>query len=210
MTEVSFSTGSFRLAQADTPAPDAATTHPVEETHAGTAAEGGAHKGEFPPFAPQYFLAQIIWLAIAFGALYYILSRYALPRIGGILAERQGRLDADFGEAQRLRGESDVAMRAYEEALTSARSSAQRIAGETRDAVAREADARRKTLEGDLAGKLAEAEAQIAATKHSALGNVRSIASEAAGEIVARLTGIVPSQGELEQAVDAALGKAAA
>lgn len=210
MTEVSFSTGSFRLAQAETPAPGVATTHPVEETHAGTAAEGGGHKGEFPPFAPQYFLAQVVWLAIAFGALYYILSRYALPRIGGILSERQGRIDADLGEAQRLRGESDAAMKAYEEALTSARASAQRIAGETRDAVARSSDAERKTLEDELAGKLAEAEARIAATKQSALGNVRGIAAEAAGEIVVRLTGISPAQGELEQAVDAALGKAAA
>lgn len=227
MTQLSFSTGSFRLAQAETPAQVAPST-PTEphgaaavdghaaasgaETHAGTTADGGAggHRAEFPPFAPQYFLGQIIWLAITFGALYYILSRYALPRVGAILADRTGRIDADLGEAHRLRGESDAAMTAYEEALTSARARAQSIAGETRDAVAREADTRRKALEQALADKLGTAEAQIAATKTAAMSNVRGIASDTASEIVKHLIGVAPAVQDVEQAVDAALRRAAA
>src|SRR3546814_4143725 len=44
----------------------------------------------------------------------------------------------------------------------------------------------RKQIENDLAARLAEAEAQIAATKQHALGNVRGIALDAAGAIVAQ------------------------
>lgn len=215
MTLTRMSDGVFQLAQADTAAPaqgTAADPHasapgaPAGETHAGTVADGQAgHRAEFPPFAPQYFLAQVLWLAIAFGAMYYILSRYALPRIGGILAERQGRIDADLGEAHRLKAESDAAIAAYEKALSDARNDAQKKASGAREAAARESDAKRKALEAALSERIAAAEAQIAQTKTAALGNVRGIASDAATTIVQHLTGILPAPAEVEQAVDAAL-----
>ena len=53
--------------------------------------------------------------------------------------------------------------------------------------------------------KLAAAEGTIAATKTTAMANVRGIAEEAAGAIVARLTGTVPPQAVVAAAVDAAI-----
>jgi F-type H+-transporting ATPase subunit b len=204
--------GSFQLAQADhasplqgTPAdPHAPDSHGADATHAGTAAEGG-HGGAFPPFSPEHYASQLIWLAITFGALYFILSRYALPRIAAILAERQARIDTDLGEAQRLKAESDAAIAAYEQSLAEARARAQRIASETREGIAREADANRKQIEGQLAAKLAEAETQIAATKTQALGNVRGIATDATAQIVSHLTGISPAPADVDSAVSAAM-----
>lgn len=201
--------GGFVLAQADhasPPAAGAADPH-AADTHAGTEAAGGHGDGHgaFPPFAPEHFAAQLLWLAITFGALYYILSRVALPRIAEILEVRQGRIAADLAEAQRLKDESEAAIAAYEKALAEARSRAQGIAGETRDAVARETDERRKALEAELAQKLTAAEAQIASTKTAALGNVRGIAVDAAHAIVERLTGSPPTPAEVEQAVDSTL-----
>ena len=66
-------------------------------------------------------------------------------------------------------------------------------------------DAERRALEEKLAGKLAEAEKQIAATRTAAMGNVKSIAADAAGAIVQRLTGTTPDAGTLAKAVDASL-----
>ncbi len=39
------------------------------------------HTGAFPPFETSGFLAQLIWLALAFGLLYYLMDKVALPRI---------------------------------------------------------------------------------------------------------------------------------
>jgi F-type H+-transporting ATPase subunit b len=200
--------GGFVLAQADHASPAATAADPhAADTHAGTGAAGGHGDGHgaFPPFAPEHFAAQLLWLAITFGALYFILSRVALPRIAEILEVRQGRIAADLAEAQRLKDESEAAIAAYEKALAEARRRAQAIAGETRDAVARETAERRKTLEAELAEKLAAAEAQIASTKTAALGNVRGIAVDAAHAIVERLTGSPATPAEVEQAVDSTL-----
>jgi Plant ATP synthase F0 len=45
----------------------------------------------FPPFARDTFASQLVWLAISFVALYLLMARLALPRIGSIFAARQGR-----------------------------------------------------------------------------------------------------------------------
>ena len=46
-----------------------------------TGAEGG-HKAPFPPFQKDTFASQLVSLLIAFVALYLIVSRIALPRVG--------------------------------------------------------------------------------------------------------------------------------
>lgn len=183
----------------------------AETTHAGTEVPAGEHhaSGAFPPFASDTFLSQIIWLAIAFGLLYLLMSRIALPRVAVILETRGERIAADLRAAQRMKAESDASAEAHEASLAEARSRAHAIATETRDAVTREMDAQRKTVEVDLSARLAKAESEIAETKTAALTNVRSIASEAASAIVEQITGRAPATGVVAAAIDAALASEA-
>jgi F-type H+-transporting ATPase subunit b len=169
-----------------------------------TEADGG-HKAPFPPFEKDTFASQLVSLAIAFVALYLIVSRIALPRVGGLLDERQKAIEGDLAEAQKLKDASDAALKAYESELAAARSRAQAIGAETREKLNAAADAERKTLEQRLAVKLAGAEKTIAATRKTAMSNVRGIATEAAAAIVQRLAGLVPDGKSVESAVDASL-----
>ena len=82
---------------------------------------------------------------------------------------------------------------------------AQAISAETRDKLNAAAEVERKSLEDKLATKLAEAEKTIAATRATAMSNVRGIAADAAGAIVQRLTGAVPDSKAVSSAVDASL-----
>ena len=177
-------------------------------TSAHTEAPAAGHKGAFPPFERETFASQIVWFAICFVALYLLMSKLALPRIGDILAQRRGRIDEDLGAARQLRENSDAELAAYEKALADARTRAQTIANETRDKLNAEADQVRKRLEGELNTKLHGAEQQIAATKQAALANVRGIAIEATAAIVDRLIGVQPARTTVETAVDAARTKA--
>jgi F-type H+-transporting ATPase subunit b len=184
---------------------------PVAESHgdakgatAHTEAEGG-HKAPFPPFQKDTFASQLVSLLIAFVALYLIVSKIALPRVGSLLDERQNKIEGDLAGAQTLRDESDAALKAYESELAAARSRAQAISTETREKLNAASEAERKTLEGRLSVKLAEAEKTIAATREAAMSNVRSIASDAAIAIVQRLTGLAPDRRSVNKAVDASL-----
>jgi F-type H+-transporting ATPase subunit b len=169
-----------------------------------TEADGG-HKAPFPPFEKSTFASQLVSLLIAFAALYLIVSRIALPRVGSLLDERQNAIDGDLAAAQKLKDESDSALKAYESELAAARSRAQAISAETREKLNAASEAERKTLEERLSLKLAEAEKTIASTRETAMGNVRGIAADAAAAIVQRLTGVLPDGPLLERAVDASL-----
>ena len=169
-----------------------------------TEADGG-HKAPFPPFQKDTFASQLVSLLVAFVALYLIVSRIALPRVGSLLDERQNKIEGDLAAAQKLKDESDAALKAYESELASARSRAQAIGAETREKLNAASEAERKKLEEQLSVKLAEAEKTIAATREAAMSNVRSIAAEAAAAIVQRLTGVLPDGKTTERAVDASM-----
>jgi F-type H+-transporting ATPase subunit b len=175
----------------------------AENTTAHTEADGG--EGGFPPFDSSTFASQLVSLAIAFVALYLIVSRIALPRVGSVLDARQGTIEGDLAEAQKLKDASDAALKAYESELAAARSRAQAIGAETREKLNAAAQAERKTLEQRLTLKLADAEKAIAATRSAAMSNVRGIAADAAAAIVRRLTGLAPDGKAVNAAVDASL-----
>lgn len=162
-----------------------------------------AHSGAFPPFESSGFLAQLIWLALAFGLLYYLMDKIALPRIQGILHDRAERLRADLDQAQAMKTEADAAGVAFETALRGAQGKAREIAQATRNDLAAEAETRRKALEAELNTKLAASEATIRSRTQEAMGNVRGIAGETAAAIVERLTGHAPDGASLDRALDA-------
>ncbi len=165
----------------------------------------GGPKGAFPPFNKETFASQLVWLAITFVILYLLISRVAIPRIGGILAARTQRIEGDFAAAQRMKEESEAALAAYEKSLAEARNRAQAIGAEIRDRLHAEGEERRKALEAKLNTELAEAEKQIATTKSAAMTNVRTIAVDAAAAIVQRLIGKAPPPAAVTSAVDEAL-----
>jgi F-type H+-transporting ATPase subunit b len=168
-----------------------AVENAIGETHATTAAAGGEEHALFPPFDASSFAGQLIWLAITFGFLYVLMSRAALPRIGGILEQRRVRIEGDLREADRLRQETDRAIASYEAALAEARQRAHGIAEETRQSIKADIEGKRSGVEAELAQKLSTAEASIAASKTTSLGNVDAIAAEIAQTLVGQLTGEV-------------------
>jgi len=159
------------------------------------------HGKGFPPFDAHTFPSQLLWLALTFIALYLLMSRVALPRVGSILEDRRKHIEGDLAEANRLKGESDAAIAAHEKALAEARGRAQALANETREKAAAAAETRRKEVDAQLGTRIADAEKSIAATRSAAMANVHGIASDTAGAIVERLTGIAPASRDVAEAV---------
>ena len=73
--------------------------------------EADAHGRAFPPFQKDTFASQLVSLLIAFVALYLIVSKIALPRVGSVLDERQNTMEGDLTEAQKLKDASDAALK---------------------------------------------------------------------------------------------------
>jgi F-type H+-transporting ATPase subunit b len=176
----------------------------AESTSAHTEVPSGGHE-QFPPFRRDTLASQLFWFAITFVALYVFMAKIGLPHVGGIIQERHGRIASDLAAANRYKADADAAIAAYEKALSEARTRAQIIAGETHHRLNAEAEQTRKALEERLNAKLVDAETAIAATKTRAMVSVRAIAVDAAATIVARLTGVSPTEKVVADAVDGAL-----
>lgn len=156
--------------------------------------EVGAHAGSgaepaFPPFDPHTFASTIFWLIITFGALYFALARYALPRVQSILRTRSDNIHANLAAARTMRKEAEDAAAAYEKTLGEAKARSQALAHESREKVKLEQQAKRQSLEAELDQKLAAAEVRIAETKASAMSNVGQIAREATAAIIQHVSG---------------------
>jgi F-type H+-transporting ATPase subunit b len=183
-----------------------AETNTAPGHNAATGAHTEVHgKASFPPFEKENFPSQLVSFGVAFVLLYVIVSRLALPRVGSVIAARQNAIDSDLAAAAKLKDESNSALAAYEADLASARAKAQTIGSEIREKLHAEADAERKSLEERLTAQLATAEKTIATTRQTAMGNVHSIAADAASAIVQRLTGATPDGAALDSAVGASL-----
>jgi len=176
------------------------------DVQTGTEAPGGAHSS-FPPFDPSHFAPQLVWLTLTFAALYYIMSRKALPRIADVLEERANRIKRDIDAAERLKGETDKALSSYEQALADAKSRASTIAKDTRAELTATVDKEKAAADAQMNAKIADAEARIAASKNKALASVNDIAMGTAAAVVAKLIGHEPSADELRKALAPAAGE---
>ena len=162
-----------------------------QETHETVGATGGEahHEGGFPPFQQENFAPQIVWLIGIFGILYLLMSRVALPRVGGILENRETKIASDLEASREMQAKAQAAARANEENIRLRREEAQAIGRDAQQKIANEAATQRTRAETEAAEKIRAAEARISAAKTQALGNVEQIAIDAAASIIEKLSG---------------------
>jgi F-type H+-transporting ATPase subunit b len=174
----------------------------ADKVTAGTAVPEGVGPGKiFPPLDPTTFAPQLFWLALTFGLLYLLLKRFALPRVGEVMEERQERIDRDLAKAEALKAETEQALATYERAIGEARARANAIAKEVQARLAAEVDAERARLDAQVAELVADAETRIAHERSRAMVGVGDIAGETAGAIVAKLIGKEASPDEVKRAL---------
>jgi len=154
-----------------------------------------------PQLDAYWYASQIFWLLVMFSLLYWLLSRRALPRVAEILEARQDRIAADLDQAQRLRGEAEEAMAAYEERMARAREEAHHLVAETQARLQAEAAERHAELDAELAGRLRAAEAEIAEARQAALKELEETAAVAAQAAAERLVGLKVTKRAAEAAL---------
>ena len=155
-----------------------------------------------PQLCGDWYANQIFWLLLALAAIYFILVRVALPRLGGVLAERSGTVSNDLAAAEALKLDAAEAEKAYEKALADARGEAQRIADEARAEIKGELDQAIAKADARIAERTAESEAQIAEIRDGARASVADVARDVTGDIVRALGGTA-DDATVQAAVDA-------
>ena len=175
------------------------------ELHATTETTGQANLEHAETGMPQLdfgvFPNLIFWLVVALFALYFVLSRVAIPRIGTVLAERNDAIANDIEMAAVLKRRAEEAEAAYNAALARARDEAHRIAAETRAGIDKELASLMAKADADIAGKTAESEKRIGEIRDSGAKSVVGGARDTAAALVEALL----AGGAAPAAIEAAL-----
>ncbi len=190
------------------PAAEPSTTeHGSDELHTSIEHAGDAHgaKPGLPQLDTTTFASQLFWLLISFAVLYFVISRIAAPKIGGVIADRAGRIRGDLDAAAKAKRDSEAAIAGYDKALADARAKALKSSDEIRNTVNAEINAKNDQASKQLAADTAKAEALIAERHKAAMARVGDVARETAADIVQKLSGEAANAGDLDAAVNAAL-----
>lgn len=157
-------------------------------------------------FANPLTFAQIVWMAVIMVILYFIMARWALPRLGGVLADRRKRITDDLEAARQARSDADKAVADLNVAIRNAREEGQAQIAEAVNKAKEQARQEAETVNAKLEAELQRAEAEIDAARQSAIASLTPVAEEVAGSLVERLTGRAPDRDSVRRALETAAG----
>jgi F-type H+-transporting ATPase subunit b len=148
----------------------------------------------------ETYASQIFWILVFFGFIFFVIGRGMVPKVMQTVEVRDKRIADDLIAAEAARKAADAEEEAWRVQASNQRAEAQALIAKAKAEAAKATEARLAQAGAVIDKRLAEADERIAQARTGALGEIESVASEAAGDIVARLAGIT---------VDAAAARAA-
>jgi F-type H+-transporting ATPase subunit b len=142
-----------------------------------------------PQLNPEFWVSQIVWLVITFGALYIVLSKVILPKISDNLEIRRSQILENIEIAEKQREESEQKVKEFEEIILNSKIEAKNIFNEARQKVLSDIDKKRNELENSLEQEIVSAEKEIKALNTSSIENIKQIATETSSNLIKQLIG---------------------
>jgi F-type H+-transporting ATPase subunit b len=142
-----------------------------------------------PQLNPEFWVSQIVWLVITFGALYIVLSKVILPKISDNLEIRRSQILENIEIAEKQREESEQKVEEFEKIILNNKIEAKNIFNEARQKVLSDIDKKRNELENSLEQEIVSAEKEIKALNTSSIENIKQIATETSSNLIKQLIG---------------------
>ena len=137
------------------------------------------------PILPE--LSEIVWGAISFLTLFFLLSRFAYPAIKKSMQDRSDRIRNQLDEAERTRTQAQTMLEDYQRQLADARNESNRIIEEARQ----QADQLRRDLmqraEAEAAELRQRTQADIATAQERATADLRQQVATLAIDLAERV-----------------------
>lgn len=142
-----------------------------------------------PQLDVHSFAPQLVWLVIAFVALYLVMSKLAVPAISDTLAKRQAKIQGDLDAAEKANEDTRALVAAYEKRLADSREESRRLQRSQAETDGGIAAARFTELGERLHSRIAEAEKRIAGQRDIVMAGLEQMAGEIAQSAYAKLAG---------------------
>ena len=166
-----------------------------------------AESGGMPQLNPEFWISQIFWLTLTFGVLYIILSKIILPRISANLELRKSQIQENIEAAEKLRENSEMKLKEYENIILKSKLEAKNIFKEAREKVIKDINSKREILDKQIDEELVKVDQEIMVLKNNAPAKINKIAIETSSEIIKKLIGADVNNSSITAIVDDLLKK---
>ena len=154
---------------------------------------------------PLIFFSQLFWLALVFGFIYFVIAKGMVPKIQGVVEDRDRKIADDLAAAQKAREQAEASEEVYRQRIEAGRGEALKVAQEAKTKAALDTEKKLKAVDDKIGKKVAEAEAKIREAADKARRELEPVAAEAASELVSKLTGQKIAAADAAPAVKAVL-----
>src|SRR3954468_13716745 len=149
--------------------------------------------------------SQFFWLLLVLAFIYFGIGHFMVPKIQSTVEARDERIADDLAAAQAARSAADETEAAYRARIDESRAEALKVAQAAKVSSAKATEERVRAANAEIGTRVEAAETRIRAAADSALGEIESVAAEAAREMVEKLAGLSVGSDEAASAVKAAM-----
>lgn len=153
----------------------------------------------------ETFASQIFWMLIFFGIVFFVIGKGMVPKVVAAVDARDSQIANDLAAAEQARAAADAQEEAWRIQANTQRAEAQALIAKAKAEAAKATEAKLDLANSRIDAQIAAADARINQAREGALGEIETVASEAASDIVTRLTGSAVGPGAARQAVKEAL-----
>lgn len=154
------------------------------------------------------FPSQWFWLAIVLGLIYFVIGKGMLPKIEATVDGRDKQIADDLAAAQKARAEADGTEEAWRTEMNVVRGEALTASNAAKAKSAQDAANRVAKADVKISETIAASDAALAKARAKAMASIEQVASEAAQDIVAKVSGVKVTAADAAKAVKAVLANA--
>jgi len=143
-----------------------------------------------PQLNPEFWISQIFWLTLIFGALYVLLSKFILPKISNNLETRKSQIVENIESAEKQRKESDQKIKDYENIINEAKIEAKNIFNQAREKILKDINNKKESLKKEIDQEIKKAETEILELKNKSPEKINKIAIETSADLIKKIVGV--------------------
>jgi len=164
--------------------------------------EAFASNTGMPQLNPEFWISQIFWLTLIFGALYVLLSKFILPKISNNLETRKSQIVENIESAEKQRKESDQKIKDYENIINEAKIEAKNIFNQAREKILKDINNKKESLKKEIDQEIKKAETEILELKNKSPEKINKIAIETSADLIKKIVGVEVNNSNISAIVE--------
>ena len=157
--------------------------------------------GGMPQMVIPDFMPQLVWLFIIFPILYLTMKYMALPRISGIISNRDMKVINNLNKAEQIRNKIDELNKAHQLAVKETNEQIKLIVSEIAQKSITDAEKKIKQCQNDISSKIIKEKIKLQKEIEDFNKNIEKIANDAATDIVEKIYYTKPNTNNLKNII---------